>query len=198
MGLSGSSGAAARGIVAFIGIGANLGDPAAQCRDAVARIAATPGVRVLRCSSLYRSEPVGPADQGWFVNAVAEVRTDLAPEPFFEALKAIERQMGRTSGPRWGPRVIDLDILLYGQEVVDREGLTIPHPEMHRRRFVLAPLCELASYAVHPAFGVSARGLLDRLTDTGVVELLSAPEGPCYRNNQADPAGKPSKGMVEK
>jgi 2-amino-4-hydroxy-6-hydroxymethyldihydropteridine diphosphokinase len=171
----GSSGEGIRGIVAFIGIGANLGDPAAQCRDAVRRVGTIPGVRVLRCSSLYRTAPLGPMEQGWFINAVAEVRTDLSPAKFFEALKAIERQMGRTDGPRWGPRVIDLDILLYGQEVVDQEGLKIPHPEMHRRRFVLAPLCELASYEIHPAFGVSARGLLDRIDDTGVVELY-APE----------------------
>jgi 2-amino-4-hydroxy-6-hydroxymethyldihydropteridine diphosphokinase len=171
MGFQGSSGESIRGIVAFIGIGANLGDPAAQCRDAVRRVGTTPGVRVLRCSSLYRTAPVGPTEQGWFINAVAEVRTDLSPTKLFETLKAIERKMGRTEGPRWGPRVIDLDVLLYGQEVVDRDGLKIPHPEMHRRRFVLAPLCELASYAIHPAFGVSARGLLDRLIDPGVVEL---------------------------
>lgn len=175
MGLQGSLGEGIRGIVAFIGIGANLGDPAAQCRDAVQRVGTTPGVHVLRCSSLYRTAPVGPKDQGWFINAVAEVRTGLSPGDFFAALKAIERQMGRTDGPRWGPRVIDLDILLYGQEVVDIDGLKIPHPEMHRRRFVLAPLCELASYAIHPAFGVSARGLLDRLVEPGVVELY-APE----------------------
>ncbi|MCX5823078.1 MAG: 2-amino-4-hydroxy-6-hydroxymethyldihydropteridine diphosphokinase [Deltaproteobacteria bacterium] len=165
-----------RGIVAFIGIGANLGDPAAQCRDAVRRVGTTPGVRLLRCSSLYRTAPVGPMEQGWFINAVAEVRTDLSPAKLFDALKASERQMGRTEGPRWGPRVIDLDILLYGQEVVDRDGLKIPHPEMHRRRFVLEPLCELASYAIHPAFGVSARGLLDRLTDSGLVELYTPDE----------------------
>ncbi len=84
--------------------------------------------------------------------------------------------MGRTEGPRWGPRVIDLDILLYGQEVIAEEGLVIPHPELHRRRFVLEPLCELASYAIHPAFGVSVRGLLDRLTDPGLVERCAADE----------------------
>jgi 2-amino-4-hydroxy-6-hydroxymethyldihydropteridine diphosphokinase len=171
MGFQGSSGGGIRGIVAFVGIGANLGDPAAQCTEAVRRIGMIPGVRMLRCSSLYRTAPVGPMEQGWFINAVAEVRTDLSPSKFLEALKEIEGQMGRTEGPRWGPRVIDLDILLYGQEVVDQEGLKIPHPEMHRRRFVLEPLCELASYAVHPAFGVSARGLLDRLSDPGHVEL---------------------------
>src|SRR5450759_5172733 len=112
MGFQGSSGEGIRGIVAFIGIGANLGDPAAQCRDAVRRVGTTPGVRVLRCSSLYRTAPVGPTEQGWFINAVAEVRTDLSPTKFFEVLKAIERQMGRTDGPRWGPRVIDLDLSL--------------------------------------------------------------------------------------
>jgi 2-amino-4-hydroxy-6-hydroxymethyldihydropteridine diphosphokinase len=175
MGFQGSSDEGIRGIVAFIGIGANLGDPAAQCRDAVQRVGATPGVCALRCSSLYRTAPVGPEEQAWFINAVAEVRTELSPAKFFEALKAIERQMGRTDGPRWGPRMIDLDILLYGQQVVDREGLKIPHPEMHRRRFVLEPLCELASYVIHPAFGVSTRGLLDRLVDPGLVELY-APE----------------------
>ena len=88
----------------------------------------------------------------------------------FEALKEIERRMGRTAGPRWGPRLIDLDLLLYGQEVIAEADLNVPHPEMHRRRFVLVPLCELASYVIHPAFGVSVRGLLDRVADRGRVE----------------------------
>jgi len=164
------TGEGVRGVVAFIGIGANLGDPAAQCRDAVLRLGSVPEIRLLRSSSLYRTEPVGPRDQAWFINAVAEIRTGLRPRQLFTVLKMIEREMGRTEGPRWGPRVIDLDLLLYGQEVVAEEGLVIPHPEMHRRRFVLEPLCELASYVIHPAFGVSARGLLDRLTGPGFVE----------------------------
>ncbi len=84
--------------------------------------------------------------------------------------------MGRSEGAKWGPRIIDLDILLYGQEVIQEEGLVIPHPELHRRRFVLAPLCELASYLIHPVFGVSVRGLMDRLTDTGRVELYDSAE----------------------
>ena len=159
-----------RGVVAFIGIGSNLRDPAVQCRDAFRRIGAIPEIRLLRRSSLYRTEPVGPEDQPWFINAVAEIRADLPPKKLFEALNEIERKMGRTDGPRWGPRVIDLDLLLYGQEVVAEEDLVIPHPELHRRRFVLEPLCELASYVIHPAFGVSVRGLLDRLTDPGLVE----------------------------
>jgi 2-amino-4-hydroxy-6-hydroxymethyldihydropteridine diphosphokinase len=159
-----------RGVVAFIGIGSNMGDPAARCREAVRRLGAAPGIRLLRNSSLYRTEPVGPRDQPWFINAVAEIRTGLRPQGLFAALKGIEREMGRIDGPRWGPRVMDLDLLLYGQEVVAEEGLAIPHPEMHRRRFVLEPLCELASYVIHPAFGVSFRGLLDRLQDSAIVE----------------------------
>ena len=162
--------------VAFIGIGANMGDPAAQCSEALRRLATVPEIRLLRSSSLYRTEPVGPKDQPWFVNAVAEIRTGLRPRNLFDALKVIEREMGRTEGPRGGARVIDLDLLLYGQEVVAEEGLIVPHPEMHRRRFVLEPLCELACCVIHPAFGVSVGGLLDRLTDPSFVERCDAEE----------------------
>jgi 2-amino-4-hydroxy-6-hydroxymethyldihydropteridine diphosphokinase len=174
MGCGGPFGEGVQGVVAFIGIGSNLGDPADRCRDAFRRLGAVPGIRLLRSSSLYRTEPVGPRDQPWFINAVAEIRTGLRPQGLFAALKGIEREMGRIEGPRWGPRVMDLDLLLYGQEVVAEAGLIIPHPEMHRRRFVLEPLCELASYVVHPAFGVSASGLLDRLRDPAAVDRCKA------------------------
>jgi 2-amino-4-hydroxy-6-hydroxymethyldihydropteridine diphosphokinase len=165
-----TSGEEAQGVVAFIGIGANMGNPALQCREALRRIGTVPGIRLLRSASLYRTEPVGPKEQPWFVNTVAEIRTGLTPRALFHLLKGIERDMGRMEGPRGGPRIIDLDLLLYGQEVIAEEGLSVPHPEMHQRRFVLEPLCELASYAIHPGFGISARGLLDRLADTAEVE----------------------------
>ncbi len=132
-------------------------------------ISDTPGIRYLRSSSLYRTEPVGP-EQPWFVNAVCEIRTALTPRFLFTGLKEIERRMGRTVGAKWGPRIIDLDLLLYGQDIVEEEGLVVPHPELHRRRFVLEPLCEIASYEVHPVFGISMRGLLDRLADDHRVE----------------------------
>ena len=173
MGLKGPAREDVRGVITFIGIGSNRGNPVRACREAVRHLSEKPEVRLLRCSSLYRTEPVGPQDQPWFINAVAEIRTSLPPRRLFETVKEIERRMGRTEGQKWGPRVIDLDILLYGQEVVSEGDLIIPHPEMHRRRFVLAPLCELASYAVHPAFGVSIRGLMDRLADQGQVERYS-------------------------
>ncbi len=159
-----------RGVIAFVGIGSNQGEPADACREAMRRLSETPGVRLLRSSSLYRTEPVGPQDQPWFINAVAEIRTSLSPRRLFNSLKEIERLMGRVEGSKWGPRLIDLDLLLYGQELLQESDLVIPHPELHRRRFVLVPLCELASYAIHPAFGVSACGLLERLDDPCRVE----------------------------
>lgn len=171
MELPGAQGGAVAGVIAFIGIGANMGDPAAACREALSKLSEIQGVRLVRASPLYRTEPIGPQDQEWFINAVAEIRTVLPPRELFSALKETERQMGRVAGTRWGPRVIDLDLLLYGQEVVREEGLVIPHPELHRRRFVLLPLAGLASYAIHPVFGVSIGGLLDRLSDTARVEL---------------------------
>jgi len=174
MGCPSPEGSAVSGVIAFIGIGANMARSVETCRTAVGTLAESPGIRLLRTSSLYRTEPVGPRQQEWFINAVAEIRTSLQPGALLETLKDIERRLGRTEAIRWGPRVIDLDILLYGQEVIQEGDLVVPHPEMHRRRFVLVPLCELASYAVHPAFGVSLRGLLDRLTDPARVELYKS------------------------
>lgn len=107
------------------------------------------------------------AGQDWFVNAVAEIRTVLTPRDLLSALLRIESRMGRVRTERWGPRVIDLDLLLYGQSVIEEPGLTVPHPELHKRRFVLVPLNEIAPYAVHPVFGISVRGLLDRLAGEG-------------------------------
>jgi len=159
-----------RGSVVFIGIGANLGNPVEACREAIERVGAIRETRLLRCSSLYITRPVGPQDQPSFINAVAEIRTAQAPRALLYALKEIEKQMGRTEAIKWGPRIIDLDILFYGQEVVQEEGLVIPHPEVHRRAFALVPLNEMASYMIHPGFGVSIRGLLDRLTDLSGVE----------------------------
>ena len=177
MGCPRPEGIAVNGVIAFIGIGANMERPAEMCRTAVRELAEISEVRLLRTSSLYRTEPVGPQEQDWFINAVAEIRTGLAPGMLLKALKEIEWRLGRTGGLKWGPRVIDLDILLYGQEVIREGELIVPHPELHRRRFVLVPLCELASYAIHPAFGVSVCGLLDRLTDPARVDLYDLAGG---------------------
>lgn len=160
------------GTIAFVGVGANLGNPLEQCRDALERMDATPGIKLLRRSSIYRSEPAGFREQPWFVNAVAEVRTVLAAVDLLKALQGIEQAMGRVRERRDGPRVIDLDLLLYGQDIVRQPDLTIPHPRMHGRRFVLMPFYEIAPYVLHPAFGISIQGLLDRLQDDSVVEPI--------------------------
>jgi 2-amino-4-hydroxy-6-hydroxymethyldihydropteridine diphosphokinase len=161
------------GIISYIGIGSNLGNPVEMCLDAVRRIASVDGIALLRCSSLYRTEPFGLKNQDWFVNAVAEVRTSLSARKLLQTLMQIEREMGRVREIHWGPRVIDLDILLFGQEVIKEDDLVIPHPELHKRRFVLVPLNEIASYAIHPAFGVSVKGLMQRLQDDSRVERIS-------------------------
>jgi 2-amino-4-hydroxy-6-hydroxymethyldihydropteridine diphosphokinase len=160
------------GLISFIGIGSNISDPVDHCKEAIERIGLIEGIKILRSSSLYRTEPVGFIKQNWFVNAVVEVRTLLTPKELLKALKIVEREMGRGENLRWGPRIIDLDILLYNQDIIQEESLVIPHPELHKRRFVLVPLCEIAPYALHPAFGISIRGLADRLEDSSIVELI--------------------------
>ena len=161
------------GVICFLGIGSNIGDAAANCAAAVKRISDVDGVRALRCSSLYKTQPVGFEEQDWFVNGVVEIRTMLGPLSLMNAMQGVENEMGRYRGEKWGPRIIDIDILLYGQAIIEEEGLVIPHAELHKRRFVLVPLNEIASCAIHPVFGVSAKGLLDRLQDKNKVEWLS-------------------------
>ncbi len=164
-------------IISFIGLGSNMENPAARCLEATEYIETTEGCKVLRRSSFYRTEPVGLLDQDWFVNAVIEIRTALSARVLMQVLQAIENKMGRQRSEMWGPRIIDLDILLYGQEIIQENNLKIPHPEFYKRRFVLEPLNEIAPYVIHPAFGVSVSGLLDRLEDASKVELLNIPIG---------------------
>ena len=143
--------------IAYVGLGANLGDREGAIRDAAARLG------VLRLSTIRETEPWGLADQPPFLNAVAEVDTDLRPQVFLDRLLEIERELGRTrDGPRWGPRTIDLDLLLFGDETIDEPGLSVPHPRLHERLFVLEPLAELAPTAVVPGLGTVA-ALLTRL-----------------------------------
>jgi 2-amino-4-hydroxy-6-hydroxymethyldihydropteridine diphosphokinase len=163
----------ASGIISFIGLGSNMGKPLDHCREAIEYLKIIKGSHVLRCSSFYRTEPVGFLDQEWFINAVTEIRTSLAAQDLMQELQTIEGRMGRQKPVKWGPRIIDLDILLYGQEVILTDILTVPHPELHKRRFVLEPLYEIAPYAIHPAFGVSVAGLMERLTDKNKVARIN-------------------------
>jgi 2-amino-4-hydroxy-6-hydroxymethyldihydropteridine diphosphokinase len=145
--------------VAYIGVGANLGDRESTMRAALAALDATPGIRVVAVSSFRETEPVGYVDQPRFLNAAAAVETELDARGLLDALLAVERGLGRTrEGPRFGPRTIDLDLLLFGDVEVDEPGLTVPHPRLHERAFVLEPLTEL-----DPEMVVPGRGPLESL-----------------------------------
>ncbi|MGH2721623.1 MAG: 2-amino-4-hydroxy-6-hydroxymethyldihydropteridine diphosphokinase [Actinomycetota bacterium] len=134
---------------AYIGLGSNVGDRVAHLRAALEALAAR-GVTVTKVSSLYETDPVGPP-QPDFLNAAAEVSTDLPPADLVRALKAAEADAGREQRERWGPREVDLDLLLYGDEMIDEEGLTVPHPELTHRAFVLVPLIEIAPFLDLPS-----------------------------------------------
>lgn len=141
--------------IAFIGLGSNLEEPRSQLHRAFADLGKLSGTRLLQHSSLYRSAPQGYPDQPDFVNAVAKIDTSLSPQLLLQALLAIERQHGRERTFRNAPRTLDLDILLYDELQLHEHGLTIPHPQMHRRAFVLQPLLELAPDCVIPAIGAA-------------------------------------------
>lgn len=144
---------------AFVGLGANLGDREGSIRAAVEELGRTFGVRTVAVSRLRETAPVGYLDQPPFVNAVAEVETTLEPRALLEALLSIERARGRTrDGPRYGPRTIDLDLLLYDDVRLEEPGLTLPHPRLHERLFVVEPLHEL-----DPSLVVPGRGALETL-----------------------------------
>ncbi|MFZ5565252.1 MAG: 2-amino-4-hydroxy-6-hydroxymethyldihydropteridine diphosphokinase [Thermodesulfobacteriota bacterium] len=154
--------------VAYISMGSNMGERAANCARAVEILAATDGVRVIGRSRLFSTEPVDYTDQQWFVNGVVKVETTLSPPELLARLKEIERRAGRTaSAVRFGPRVLDLDIVLFDDMVMEADGLVIPHPRMHRRRFVLGPFCDIDPEVVHPVLKQSMRQLYEGLDESG-------------------------------
>jgi 2-amino-4-hydroxy-6-hydroxymethyldihydropteridine diphosphokinase len=139
---------------AHVGLGGNLGDRSAMLRAALEQLAAEPGVTLVAVSTVRETEPVGLLDQPSFLNAAAALDTELSPRELLERLLGIERRLGRTrEGPRFGPRTIDLDLLLYGDEEIAEPGLQVPHPRLHERLFALEPLFELDSRLVVPGHG---------------------------------------------
>jgi len=160
----------------YIGVGSNLGEPVRMCCEAAKRSAGIEEVEFMKSSSLYRTEPVGYHDQEWFVNAVFHLQTGLDPSGLMRSLQAVERDMGKQVEFRWGPRIIDLDILLYGDEVIDVPGLQVPHPRMHERRFVLEPMVEIAPGLLHPVLKKSMVELLSLSGDEQKVELIGGLE----------------------
>ena len=151
--------------VAYIGFGSNIGDRLVHIQNAIHTLSKTEGITLQKISSVYKTDPIGYEAQAQFLNGVAAIQTNLPPLSLLHTLKDIETIIGRQHRIRWGPREIDLDILIYGDLCFQTEKLVIPHPEMHLRRFVLVPLAEIAPDIVHPVFQETIQTLLERLED---------------------------------
>jgi 2-amino-4-hydroxy-6-hydroxymethyldihydropteridine diphosphokinase len=148
----------------FVGLGSNLGEREVMIRLALDALGRLPETTLVRASSLYDTEPVGEVDQPNFLNAVAQLDTELTARQLLWNLLLIEKRLGRVRTQRWGPRLIDLDLLLYGQQVIEEADLRVPHPEITRRSFVLVPLVELDPLLVHP---VTGQALVSHLSHLG-------------------------------
>lgn len=145
----------------YIGIGSNLGDPYENCIKAVEVIREQPFCEMEALSPFYRTQPVGIEGENWFINAVLSINTSLSSVELIEMLLDIEKKMGRTrSGLRWESRIIDLDVLLIGDEIINDKNLIVPHPRMHTRRFVMAPMADIAPELIHPVQGKSMEDIL--------------------------------------
>lgn len=167
-------------MLAYVGIGSNLGDALENCKRAIQDIAADGRNHLLKCSPFYRTEPVGKKDQAWFINGVIAVETSLGLREFLDFLLDIERKMGRERGERWGPRVIDLDILFFGDKVLNEDGLQVPHPRLHERRFVLVPLNDIASQLEHPLLAKTISQIISELPEgEKVIPVPATEQGPC-------------------
>jgi len=158
--------------VAYVGLGANLDAPRRQVLGALEELAQLPRTRITARSGLYRSAPLGHQEQPDFVNAVARLETELAPGALWDALQSIERAHGRSRSFRNAPRTLDLDLLLYGEARIASPALTVPHPRMHERAFVLAPLAEIDPQAQIPGHG-SARLLLERCAGQAIERIAA-------------------------
>jgi 2-amino-4-hydroxy-6-hydroxymethyldihydropteridine diphosphokinase len=162
--------------VVYLSLGSNVGDREANLRGATAALAGM-GVRVRQVSSIYETEPVDYLEQEWFLNSVVEGETELPALELLRRLRRIEAGMGSKKLIAKGPRLIDLDILLYGAETIDTPELQVPHPRMHLRRFVLVPLAEIAAGLRHPSWRDAVAGLLDQTEDRSVVRRIDSGAG---------------------
>ena len=149
----------------YIGFGSNIGNRLKHIQNAIHALSKTEGIVLQKTSSVYKTDPVGYEAQAQFLNGAASIQTSLSPLSLLHTLKDIETVIGRQHRIHWGPREIDLDLLIYGDLCLQTEKLVVPHPEMHLRRFVLVPLGEIALNLVHPVFQESIQTLLERLED---------------------------------
>ena len=160
-------------VTAYIALGSNLENPGYQLQRAVDNIDSEKNINLLCCSKLYQSDPVGPAGQPDYCNAVVSIETRLAPELLLDTLQAIEDKHGRVRAVKWGARTLDLDIILYGDHIINTPRLTIPHQQMHVRSFVLYPLHDLAPELMVPEYG-AVSGLLNNVDANGVQQIAES------------------------
>ncbi len=158
--------------IAYIGIGSNLGDKLFNCRYSIDKINQLPGCHVSAVSAIFKTEPVGVTGQPWYANCVVELSTTQLPSQLLKGLLSIESDMGRIRKKRWEARIIDLDILLFGQEIIESNNLMIPHPFLHKRQFVLEPLDQLAPDLMHPVLKSTINQLLNKLPKGPSVVVL--------------------------
>jgi 2-amino-4-hydroxy-6-hydroxymethyldihydropteridine diphosphokinase len=152
--------------IAYISVGSNIGDKVQNCRNGIDRLSASANSKLINQSPFYRTSPVDYKDQDWFVNAVVQIATCLDPPALLNELQRIQKNAGRTSDPiRFGPRILDLDIIFFNHAVIKLDGLEIPHPRMHKRRFVLKPMCDIDPFIIHPILNKSVCALLAELDD---------------------------------
>ncbi|MBW2063958.1 MAG: 2-amino-4-hydroxy-6-hydroxymethyldihydropteridine diphosphokinase [Deltaproteobacteria bacterium] len=149
--------------IAYIGIGSNLGDRFYNCTRAIDLMDKAPGCKMGGCSEWFWTEPVGVTGQDWYLNGVACLETGLSAMELLEILLSIERDMGRVRAKRWEARTIDLDLLIFGREIIRNDSLVVPHPRLHARRFALVPLVQIAPDLIHPGLGVTMRELLEEI-----------------------------------
>ena len=164
-------------VQAYIALGSNLGAREIHLYQARLALEMATGIEVVCASRIYETDPVGPEGQGPYLNAVLGLQTELSARALLDQLLEIECQQGRRRGiesERWSARTLDLDLLLYGDSCIDEPGLEVPHPRLHERGFVLAPLCELAGSRVHPSLGKPLDTLLRELNDSGWVRVMEA------------------------
>ena len=163
--------------IAYIGVGSNIADKAHRCKQGIAEILRIDRTTLLAKSSLYKTQPVGHLPQDWFVNGVIKIETDLEALDLLRSMKEIENRLGRRKTFHWGPRTLDLDLLLFDDQIIDTEELSVPHPRIQERQFVLIPLAEIDHHLIHPVLKKSVQELLDNFKQDQGVQKLNIREG---------------------